>query len=457
MMSHEKKPTLVIIGGGGSALSLAWLLDGKYQILMFEKEAYLGGHAISFPIEYNHSQSNFDLLFSAFSNNYLLFTSLLKILKIKKEKQKISFNWIHQDLQERYPLPFSLSHFLSCTNKRKYLKLGLRLKLFLNYAAKLDSYHVTIEDLANQHEIFNDEQFKEEFLYPFLALPLNLVKKDYKKLSAKFLYELLDFEGFNNTIQFQWYKIQGGASEYIKTLSQNLKNTTIYTSTKITSVKKMDGKYHIYAGETCYQADHLVLATNANCISQFMSEDFNDLISISSKITYRCNTVFIYTDASPLPADPKKWALYNEFFSTKNETIPVLFWIGKTKELPIFATARAPDNFIDESKIFPHTRVTACHPVMNPSAMEAREALSAIQGKDNLWIIGNYMSGVTFHESCLQSALAVAQKLNPDSNNIKLLKKNVSKWHFCDVWKIPFNEMVKALPNAWLAKMSNLF
>ena len=42
-----------IIGGGAAGLTAAWLLDQECEVVLFEKEARLGGHAHTIQVPYN--------------------------------------------------------------------------------------------------------------------------------------------------------------------------------------------------------------------------------------------------------------------------------------------------------------------------------------------------------------------------------------------------------------------
>jgi predicted NAD/FAD-binding protein len=62
------------------------------------------------------------------------------------------------------------------------------------------------------------------------------------------------------------------------------------------------------------------------------------------------------------------------------------------------------------------------HPVLTPAHYHAQAKLKPLNGRDNLWFVGSYTQDIDSHESGVLSAMEVAQKLAPDSENLKSLQ-----------------------------------
>ncbi len=48
---NKEKQSIAIIGSGVTGISAAWLLQEKYDITLFEKNEYLGGHTHTHDIQ----------------------------------------------------------------------------------------------------------------------------------------------------------------------------------------------------------------------------------------------------------------------------------------------------------------------------------------------------------------------------------------------------------------------
>jgi predicted NAD/FAD-binding protein len=83
---------IAIIGSGISGLSCAWLLNKKYDITLFEKSDYLGGHSNTVSISYNDKKIDVDTGFVVFNfSTYPNLKAFFELLKVKILKSNMSF------------------------------------------------------------------------------------------------------------------------------------------------------------------------------------------------------------------------------------------------------------------------------------------------------------------------------------------------------------------------------
>ena len=82
---------IAIIGSGISGLSAAWLFNQKYDITLFEKNDYLGGHSNTATIKYNDKKIAVDTGFIVFNfKTYPNLKALFELLKVKITKSNMS-------------------------------------------------------------------------------------------------------------------------------------------------------------------------------------------------------------------------------------------------------------------------------------------------------------------------------------------------------------------------------
>jgi len=63
---------------------------------------------------------------------------------------------------------------------------------------------------------------------------------------------------------------------------------------------------------------------------------------------------------------------------------------------------------------YDHLKITLDH-------FRAQRNLVPQQGENNLWLAGLYMHDIDCHESAIMSAVNIAQKLDPQSDNLRQL------------------------------------
>ena len=90
---------IAIIGSGISGLYAAYLLHEDYEITIYEKENYLGGHTRTLTISYEKNvEINVDTGFIVFNKkNYPNFTKMLNNLNIDIGKSDMSFSVTSND------------------------------------------------------------------------------------------------------------------------------------------------------------------------------------------------------------------------------------------------------------------------------------------------------------------------------------------------------------------------
>jgi predicted NAD/FAD-binding protein len=83
---------IAIIGSGISGLYAAYLLNKYYDLTIYEKENYLGGHTRTLSIEYDNNYIDVDTGFIVFNKkNYPNFSKMIKKLNVEVGKSDMSF------------------------------------------------------------------------------------------------------------------------------------------------------------------------------------------------------------------------------------------------------------------------------------------------------------------------------------------------------------------------------
>jgi predicted NAD/FAD-binding protein len=87
------KKKIAIIGSGISGITAGYELSKKYEIHIYEKNSYLGGHTHTHEIRENNKKYFIDSGFIVFNNKtYPNFINLLKKINVVSENTNMSFS-----------------------------------------------------------------------------------------------------------------------------------------------------------------------------------------------------------------------------------------------------------------------------------------------------------------------------------------------------------------------------
>ena len=88
-----EKEKIAIIGSGISGITCSLFLSEKYDVHLYEKNNYLGGHTRTKNVTDGNFQHNIDTGFIVFNNkNYQDLNSLFNFLNIETENSNMSFS-----------------------------------------------------------------------------------------------------------------------------------------------------------------------------------------------------------------------------------------------------------------------------------------------------------------------------------------------------------------------------
>ena len=128
---------LGVIGAGVSGLTAAYYLQDKFDVTIFEANAYLGGHTNTVTLQ--ESGLRVDTGFIVFnSKNYPLFCKLLDKLGVESQESDMSFGYSSLDTGIAYSsdLPFGLFANKKQLFSRKYWSFLSEIKRFNQVATE---------------------------------------------------------------------------------------------------------------------------------------------------------------------------------------------------------------------------------------------------------------------------------------------------------------------------------
>jgi predicted NAD/FAD-binding protein len=414
-----------IVGAGIAGLASAWLLDGDHEITLFEKNDHLGGHALTVPVELGGRRTHANPAFGYLSPNmYPRFVRLLELLRVRTIPRPASVT-IYSRPRGRSTLltpRANLGRLASIAHPKMIVTL-LELQRVLLAARSLDrddDWQTTLDEFLGRHRV--STFVRDEIVLPWTAAITEATVSDVGGLSARAALKYPVHAQSEDRTDYNLFELEDGVAAYVEPLRASLKSTTIRmgSASAIRTMARRSGRFVLTeASGLEHEVDHVVLASPAFATKNLVDTlaGAGDLSTILGGLPYTKARIAVHGDASVMPPRKSDWSVYNAMFDgTRCEGT---VWVRHASDdLEYFKSwvSFARDMPRDISSVHEFH-----HPVPTPGFYRAQAQLRPRSGQDNLWFAGSYTQDVDSHESGLRSAIDIATKLNPGSNNLRSL------------------------------------
>ena len=411
---------IAIIGSGISGLYAAYLLHKDYEITLFEKENYLGGHTRTLNIEYQkNTHINVDTGFIVFNKqNYPNFTKMLNTLNIDIDKSDMSFAVTSNNSKDPEIKYSDLSSYFS--NRRnlfgyKYYNLLYNINRFNTLSLK------SLNNIKNNLENITLNQFLENNSFNRFFIDNYIVPMGSSIWSCK-PSQILDFpylsyvNFMNNhgllslSNQPQWYFIKNGSQSYVNKLKGHL-NVDFKLNTEVKEVINSENNgIRINSLNDTYDYDYVIYANHPNEALDIGKNLADKQIEALAGIKYSRNEVVLHKDTSVMPKNRKCWASW-VYKNTDNGGPIMSYWMNSLQNIderrPIFVSLN-PGDHIDNDMIF--NKHILEHPIFDISARNSQMKIPQVQGINNSFFCGAY-NKYGFHEDGVVSSIKAVKKL----------------------------------------------
>ncbi|WP_114966155.1 NAD(P)/FAD-dependent oxidoreductase [Alkalilacustris brevis] len=416
------RPRIAVIGAGISGLSAAYLLAGNSDVVLFEAERRLGGHARTVMAGKRGDQP-VDTGFIVFNHaTYPHLTRLFDNLGVPTVPSNMSFGASFGGGRFEYSLTSLDTVFAQRRNLANPKYLGMLRDIFrFNARAAMAERDpsMTIRELLAV--LRTGEWFRDRYLLPLSGAIWSTPTQDVLDFPAGALvrffrnHALMGYSG-----QHQWYTVKGGSIEYVRRLEAALRRqgVDIRTGSPIAGVRRAGGTGRAPimlrpVGGDWEGFDEVVFATHADDTLAMLADASPLEAAALGAVRYQPNEAVLHADPSLMPRRHKVWSswIYSEEAEKRSSGIDLTYWMNSLQPIPqddphfvTLNTTRA----IREELIYDTT--TFRHPVYDLAALQAQEAIVEMNGTANTWFCGAWMRN-GFHEDGFASAVAVAEGL----------------------------------------------
>ncbi|MDN3484298.1 FAD-dependent oxidoreductase [Pseudoalteromonas sp. APC 3224] len=409
---------IAIIGTGVSGLTCGHLLHKHYDVTLFEKNDYIGGHTAT--VDVNHSGINYavDTGFIVFNDRtYPYFEKLLERIGVKRKPTQMSFSVHNEATGFEYNGHTFTSLFAQRRNivRPKFWRLLYDIVRFNKLCKALyekgQYTEHSLGELLQQHR-FNDF-FKYHYILPMGAAIWSTSIKEMENVGVEFFVKFFFNHGLLDiTNRPQWYVIPGGSREYIKPLIAGFADK-IQLNTDIKSVTRDErGATITLADGQQVLFDKVIFACHSDQALALLGDACEQENKVLGAIPYTENSVVLHTDVSLLPDRKAAWASWNYLLNNNTDKAAVV-----TYQMNILQGIESDTQFcvtlnhlegINQSKIL--REFTYHHPVFNQQSIAAQQLKNTVDGQNNTYFCGAYWYN-GFHEDGVRSAVDVAKQL----------------------------------------------
>jgi predicted NAD/FAD-binding protein len=407
---------IAVVGSGIAGLGAAWLLSRQHQVVLFEREARLGGHTHTHQVTMQGREFAVDTGFIVFNNeNYPLLARMFDELGVASQPTTMSFSV--QDARNGLEYNTGSLGGLFCQPRNllapKFLRMLREIRRFYREAHHLLETEGAGPLLGDYLRAQNYSQlFIQDHLIPMASALWSSPSDRIMNFPAKYLvrfmrnHQMLQIKG-----RPQWRTVTGGSSRYIDAMQRNWKVQTRLKTT-VLRVLRDDDRVRVTTDAGEEQFDQLVMACHSDHALALLGDATELERSILGAMPYQNNDTVLHTDARLLPRNRKAWAAWNAYVpAQENAACTVSYCMNILQALdapkPLIVTLNRSAE-IDPDKIIARMRYR--HPVFTQTSVQAQNRRAAINGLRRTWFAGAYWR-YGFHEDGLRSAVSVANGL----------------------------------------------
>ena len=411
---------IAVVGAGIAGLGAAWLLSRRHDVVLYEANDRLGGHARTVEAPGPHGPIPVDTGFIVFNHiNYPHLTGLFRYLGVPTKKSDMSFSVTVDNGAVEYGCKTVNAVLAQRANALRpaFWRMIRDIMVFNQTALSVAQRNpnMTIDGLI-RHQRLGD-WFTRYYLLPMSGAIWSTPREQMRSFPALALARFFENHGLLSLNgQHQWWTVDGGSREYVSRMAATMR-AEVRLKAPVARVERSGGGVTVHAaGAPAERFDQVVFACHSDQALRMLADAELPERRILERVRYQPNHAVLHTDVSQMPKRRACWSswVYHASSKAQENAASVTYWMntlqGIPEETPLFVTLN-PTRPIPEDKILDEH--ICHHPQFDLHALAAQAELPSVQGRRGTWFCGAWTRN-GFHEDGLASAVAVAERLGAE-------------------------------------------
>jgi predicted NAD/FAD-binding protein len=423
---------IAVVGGGIAGMSAAWLLSGRHEVTLYDKNPRIGGHSNTVDAIWpDGAATPVDTGFIVYNEaTYPNLTALFAHLEVPTKTAEMDFAVSLDNGAFEYGSARPAAIFAQKRNllsPRFWGMLRDLLRFYRDAPADASLHDEAIISIGEYLQAGGYCQaFLHDHLYPQAAAIWSASVGSIRDYPAQSLIRFFKNHGLLQVVgRPQWRTVDGGAREYVQRLTAPYQDR-IRLDCGVRRIHRGPDQVTIedrQGGRACF--DEVLIAAHADEALAMLEAPSAEEQRLLGAFRYTPNTAVLHTDTALMPRRRAAWSSWNYVGDRGDDAGRcVTYWMNRLQGLkspePLFVTLN-PHLEPDPAKVM--RRFDYEHPMFDATAMAAQRELWALQGRQRTWFCGAYF-GAGFHEDGLQSGLAAAEALGGVRRPWSVLKES---------------------------------
>jgi predicted NAD/FAD-binding protein len=417
--ADARRPSAAVIGAGISGLTAAYLLRRTHDVILFEAEGRLGGHAHTHDVTASDGRQHaVDSGFIVHNDvTYPWLRKLFGELHVQVRPAEMSMSVRCEGCGLEYAGGRGLRGVFAQPRRLadpRFIRMLWQVRRFRRRALAL--VRTTGEqDLTTYGEFLEREGFSGYFVahyaVPVVSCVWSAGPETTLAYPARYLFRFLEHHGMLRAGGSpQWYSVVGGSRVYVARLAGLLKDVRVAHA--VTDVTRGEGGVQIrdVTGQVT-RVDRVVIATHADQALGLLTDPSDAEVTALKQFGYTSNVTVLHTGSSVLPEARNARASWNYRMTSchrPGQAAVVTYWMNRLQG------HRAAQFFLvthnDRERLDPESIVATMeyeHPIYTPEGVRAQSQLDGL-ATDRTVYAGAY-HGWGFHEDGCRSGVEAAR------------------------------------------------
>lgn len=414
-----KRLRIAVVGAGVAGIGAAHVLQRSHDVVLYEKNDYVGGHTNTIVIEDGPDAGTaVDTGFIVLNDRtYPTLRAFLAQLGVATRDSDMSFGYHCEETGLQYAGTSLDGLFAQRRNIANpwFLHLCTETLRFHRRALRdLDAGLDDSESLAGYLKRGRfSRYFVDHYVVPMGAAIWSTPPRGMLRFPAVTFLRFLKNHGLLSVTDYpQWMTVEGGSFQYLRAFLREFRGTAV-TGARIRHVERTEaGAVVRFSDAPDESFDRVVMAAHADESLRLLA----DPTPLESKLlgawSYEPNNAVLHTDETVLAPNPRAWASWNyrrALGSGDDVPMTMTYDMNRLQGLRTaehYCVTINPSHPIAPRRIIREIAYT--HPQYSRASLASQRRLAELQGVRNTYFCGSYF-GYGFHEDAIKSGVDVAR------------------------------------------------